>query len=595
MLGPGDQVRTSNGGVALLTFFDGSETLLTPDTQVEIQQASTSIGPQIAVSQILGTTVDRVQRLTSQPTSFTIDTPDAKVVVRGTRYVVTVKCYATNPPLPPTRLLTFPRRLSGAQFLLADEAVYDDSGTLWEARAWQDPTTGETFDTYDQIGATYPEVSESLYQETDGSFWLDREWQDPDTGATWHTYEDVGVPADDLAAASLPTAHVAARPAAVAQAQAGCHPVTSIVVIEGRVGVQPKVSSLTAFDLTPGLAGAASDVATASSPLSAQGLQAFDQATSNLRDVNAARAAGQLGSQVADEFAAVIVTPPSGPPGGPPPGGPGGPGGPTGVLGSGPTSLLAGVVVRSASADSGLLDLVVPQPPEPAGVEMPLTEPTPVPPPEPTPAVATTPSAQQQIDKLSQGQYTWTPPRQMRLGENVVVEARVGFDNQTTTTALRQGLVRPNDAISGTVLLSSHMTATLSSTDGLRITAITEQTQEAPEGIPYLQWAWRVEAMKPGSQPLNLMISATVADRRSTVKVLDQEVEVPVDPVYLTADFVETKWQWILGGGLAPLGGLAALVWKYRASARRLLRLDASSSGRPSTGRRRPRSTSSKQ
>src|ERR1700674_799168 len=186
-VGPGDQVRTSNGGVGLLTFFDGSEVQVTPDSQVQIKQANSTAGPTISVSQILGTTVDRVQRLASRPTNFTTDTPAATAVVRGTRYVVTVKCYATPPALPPTRLLTFPRRLSGAQFLLADEAVYEDGGTLWEARAWQDPTTGEVFDTYDEIGAAYPELAEVIYQESDGTFWIDRTWQDPDTSASWHT------------------------------------------------------------------------------------------------------------------------------------------------------------------------------------------------------------------------------------------------------------------------------------------------------------------------------------------------------------------------------------------------------------------------
>src|SRR3982074_1289677 len=76
LVGPGDQVRTSNGGVGLLTFFDGSELQLTPDSQVQIKQTSSS-GPTIGVSQILGTTVDRVQRLSSRPTNFTTDTPAA--------------------------------------------------------------------------------------------------------------------------------------------------------------------------------------------------------------------------------------------------------------------------------------------------------------------------------------------------------------------------------------------------------------------------------------------------------------------------------------------------------------------------------------
>ena len=50
-LGPGDQVRTTGAGVALLTFFDGSETQLTPDTEVAIQQ---STGGQIGLSQFGG-------------------------------------------------------------------------------------------------------------------------------------------------------------------------------------------------------------------------------------------------------------------------------------------------------------------------------------------------------------------------------------------------------------------------------------------------------------------------------------------------------------------------------------------------------------
>jgi hypothetical protein len=174
----GDQMRTGAGGVALLTFFDGSETQLTPNSQIEIEQADAACGPHIKLLQIVGTTVDRVQRLTSGPTTnFSTDTPAATAVVRGTRYVLTVKCYVSPPPPPATRLLTFPRRVSGAQFLLADEVVYDDGGTLWEARAWQDPDSGSVFDTFDELGTTYLENGDVVYQEADGSFWLAREWQ----------------------------------------------------------------------------------------------------------------------------------------------------------------------------------------------------------------------------------------------------------------------------------------------------------------------------------------------------------------------------------------------------------------------------------
>jgi hypothetical protein len=72
-VGPGDRIRTSSGGVGLLTFFDGSEKQLTPDSEIQIQQANSSNGPQISVSQVLGTTVDRVQRLGSGPGNYSTD------------------------------------------------------------------------------------------------------------------------------------------------------------------------------------------------------------------------------------------------------------------------------------------------------------------------------------------------------------------------------------------------------------------------------------------------------------------------------------------------------------------------------------------
>src|SRR5712671_2322615 len=99
----------------------------------------------------------------------------------------------------------------------------------------------------------------------------------------------------------------------------------------------PKAAGLTASDLNPGDAGAASDFATATSNLTPQGLQSFDQNTRNLRDVNSALAAAKLGDQVSDEFGLVVLPGPTAPgtgaPGpGVPPGVPPGGGGAGGVL-----------------------------------------------------------------------------------------------------------------------------------------------------------------------------------------------------------------------------------------------------------------------
>src|SRR5260370_39187928 len=114
----------------------------------------------------------------------------------------------------------------------------------------------------------------------------------------------------------------------------------------------PKAPGLTASDLNPGDAGAASDFATATSNLTLQGLQSFDQNTRNLRDVNSALAAAKLGDQVSDEFGLVVLPGPPAPgtgapspgPGGPPAGGGAGVGGGTG--GTPAAVLLVGVGLR---------------------------------------------------------------------------------------------------------------------------------------------------------------------------------------------------------------------------------------------------------
>src|SRR5690242_595508 len=51
-LGPGDVVRTGASGVALLTFFNGSESQVTSNSQVQLEQASSQSGaPSISLLQ----------------------------------------------------------------------------------------------------------------------------------------------------------------------------------------------------------------------------------------------------------------------------------------------------------------------------------------------------------------------------------------------------------------------------------------------------------------------------------------------------------------------------------------------------------------
>src|SRR5438128_51001 len=89
MLTQGDVVRTGPGGLALLTFFDGSEAQLGAESTVQIERAEATPAPQIALLQTSGVTMNHVVPMPPGG-SFQTDSPVATGLVRGTSYVVVV-------------------------------------------------------------------------------------------------------------------------------------------------------------------------------------------------------------------------------------------------------------------------------------------------------------------------------------------------------------------------------------------------------------------------------------------------------------------------------------------------------------------------
>src|SRR5438067_11620802 len=89
MLNQGDVVRTGPGGLALLTFFDGSESQLRAESTVQIERAEATPQPEIALLQTAGVTMNHVVPMQPGGT-FRTDTPVATGLVRGTSYVVVV-------------------------------------------------------------------------------------------------------------------------------------------------------------------------------------------------------------------------------------------------------------------------------------------------------------------------------------------------------------------------------------------------------------------------------------------------------------------------------------------------------------------------
>jgi hypothetical protein len=375
IVGVGDHVRTGADGVGLLTFFDGSETLLPPGTEVALVDAAQPGGPGVWLAQTAGTTVNHIQQLGGSA-SFESDTPTAVAIVRGTLYLVTVKTL----PIP-RPAITFPRLLAGSGDLLIGEAVYTDSGSLWEVRSWEAQDSGQTYDTFRRLGDDYPQIGEAVYEDG-GELWRDRTFMDPATGETWDIYEDLGRSADLGQSAQ-----------AVAQVQTGT--MTSVVLLDGSVDLRPKGAGLGATGLTPGQAGASSDTATAQSALSAAGLQLFTTATQNLHDAGAAVRAGLLADEVASEFFPAV-----GFPGTPaPPLSQLLPGGPSSLLVPGPATPAATPAPTPPSAPAGTNSTPAGANSTPAGTNAP--PPTAPPPTGASPPPA--PTALPQLQRASSG------------------------------------------------------------------------------------------------------------------------------------------------------------------------------------------------
>src|SRR5688572_12946375 len=88
----GDRVFTGPNGLAKLTFFQGSEVDIEPDSEVMVQEMSQRPGgaSTVGIGQAVGGTISRVASLFNPASRFQITTPSAVAVVRGTEVQTTV-------------------------------------------------------------------------------------------------------------------------------------------------------------------------------------------------------------------------------------------------------------------------------------------------------------------------------------------------------------------------------------------------------------------------------------------------------------------------------------------------------------------------
>jgi hypothetical protein len=90
----GSRVRTGPDAAVQLTFFEGSTTDLTSNTEVSIDQMSSlkkDVGRVIILQQWTGRTYHRVQPLLDVDSRFEVETPSAVASVRGTEFALDVE------------------------------------------------------------------------------------------------------------------------------------------------------------------------------------------------------------------------------------------------------------------------------------------------------------------------------------------------------------------------------------------------------------------------------------------------------------------------------------------------------------------------
>jgi uncharacterized repeat protein (TIGR01451 family) len=91
-LNPGDTIKTGGHSKTQITFFEGSTIELEVSTEITVAELGISEtgSTKIHLTQTLGKTISRVQKLTDSASSFDIETPAAIAAVRGSTMIVIV-------------------------------------------------------------------------------------------------------------------------------------------------------------------------------------------------------------------------------------------------------------------------------------------------------------------------------------------------------------------------------------------------------------------------------------------------------------------------------------------------------------------------
>ena len=97
-LGVGDTITTGNNGSASLTFFDGSVMEIKANSEILINELSTSStgSTTVSLNEVVGSTINRIGKLVDSASKYEVETPAAVAVVRGTVFDLLVQQNGTT-------------------------------------------------------------------------------------------------------------------------------------------------------------------------------------------------------------------------------------------------------------------------------------------------------------------------------------------------------------------------------------------------------------------------------------------------------------------------------------------------------------------
>ena len=97
-LGVGDTITTGDNGSAKLTFFDGSVMEIKANSEILVNELSTSStgSTTVSLNEVVGSTINRIGKLVDSASKYEVETPAAVAVVRGTVFDLLVQQNGTT-------------------------------------------------------------------------------------------------------------------------------------------------------------------------------------------------------------------------------------------------------------------------------------------------------------------------------------------------------------------------------------------------------------------------------------------------------------------------------------------------------------------